>query len=274
MGRLDGKVALVTGAGRGIGAAIARRFHAEGASVAVNDLDRDAARGVATELDGLAVPADVTDSAAVTAMVEAVAQRFGRLDILIANAGVSGYEGRGERMQRIAETMYRQAGEMMTGEPLSTHLDETPLVTDAEWSTVMRVNLDGTFYCCRAVLPVMARQGSGCIITMGSILGTSGAGAVLAYSAAKAGIMGLTRALAREQASRGIRVNCIAPGWIATEMTQPMQEMWPLLIAQTPLGRIGDVDDVAGAALYLAGEDAKFVTGQVLSPNGGWYMSQ
>ena len=274
MGRLDGKVALITGAGRGIGAAIARTFHAEGALVAINDLDGDTARTVASELDGLAVPADVTDSSAVNAMVEAVAQGFGRLDILVANAGVSGYEGRGARMQRVSETMYRQAGEMMTGEPLSTHLDETPLVTDAEWSTVMRVNLDGTFYCCRAVLPVMARQGSGCIITMGSILGTSGGGAVLAYSAAKSGIMGMTRALAREQASRGIRVNCIAPGWIATEMTQPFQDMWPLLIAQTPLGRIGDVDDVAGAALYLASEDAKFVTGQVLSPNGGWYMSQ
>ena len=139
---------------------------------------------------------------------------------------------------------------------------------------MLAVHLDGTFYCSRAALRLMGSQGAGAIVNMGSIVGTSGVAGATSYAAAKAGILGLTRALAREVVSRGIRVNAVAPGWIETDMVGFLGEARALIAAQTPMGRLGDVDDIAWAAVYLASDEAKFVTGQVLSPNGGWYMSQ
>ena len=139
---------------------------------------------------------------------------------------------------------------------------------------MLAVHLDGTFYCSREALRLMSAQGSGCIINMGSIMGTSGGLGAPAYCAAKAGILGLTRALAREVVTRNIRVNAIAPGFIDTDMTAPLGPLRRFFELQTPMGRFGDPDDIAWAAVYLASEEAKFVTGQVLSPNGGWHMSQ
>jgi 3-oxoacyl-[acyl-carrier protein] reductase len=139
---------------------------------------------------------------------------------------------------------------------------------------MLAVHLDGTFFCTREALRIMAPQGSGSIVNMGSIMGTAGGTGAPHYCAAKAGILGLTRAHARELATRGIRVNAIAPGWIDTEMLTPLAEVKPLIALQTPLGRLGEADDIAWAAVYLASEEARFVTGQVLSPNGGWHMSQ
>jgi 3-oxoacyl-[acyl-carrier protein] reductase len=139
---------------------------------------------------------------------------------------------------------------------------------------MIAVHLDGTFFCCREGLKIMNPQLAGSIINLGSIMGTAGGGGLPDYCAAKAGILGLTRSLAREVASRGIRVNAIAPGWIETAMTEAVSTVRPLLEAQTPLGRFGEPDDIAWAAVYLASDEAKFVTGQVLSPNGGWHMSQ
>jgi 3-oxoacyl-[acyl-carrier protein] reductase len=153
-------------------------------------------------------------------------------------------------------------------------MDATIETTDAEWQTMIAVHLNGTFYCCREALKLMGPRGSGCIINMGSVMGTSGGSASPGYCAAKAGILGLTRALAREVVTRNIRVNAIAPGWIDTQMTAQLEHVRPMLAAQTPMGRFGEPDDVAWAAVYLASDEAKFVTGQVLSPNGGWYMSQ
>ncbi len=135
------------------------------------------------------------------------------------------------------------------------------------------VHLNGTFFCTREALRIMNPQLAGCIINMGSIMGTTG-GLGSAYSAAKAGILGFTRSLAREVVSRNIRVNALAPGYIDTELTAPIQATRVLLEAQTPMGRFGDCDDVAWPAVYLASDEAKFVTGQVLSPNGGYVMSQ
>jgi 3-oxoacyl-[acyl-carrier protein] reductase len=120
----------------------------------------------------------------------------------------------------------------------------------------------------------MGAQGTGAIVNMGSIVGTSGVAGATAYAAAKAGILGLTRALAREVVSRGIRVNAVAPGWIETDMVGFLGEARAIIAAQTPMGRLGDADDIAWAAVYLASDEARFMTGQVLSPNGGWYMSQ
>jgi 3-oxoacyl-[acyl-carrier protein] reductase len=139
---------------------------------------------------------------------------------------------------------------------------------------MLTVHLNGTFYGCREALKIMNRQNSGSIVNVGSIMGTTGGAGMAAYCAAKGAILALTRSLAREVVSRGIRVNALAPGFIDTELTEPLAEMRGLLEATTPMGRFGDTDDIAWAAVYLASEEAKFITGQTLSPNGGFHMSQ
>ena len=271
MGRLEGKTALITGAGRGIGAAIAERFHDEGAEVVINDLTLEAASATAERLEGRAVAADVADSAAVAEMF---ATLDGRLDILVNNAGISGMEEQPEKAAQRQELALKQAVELEAGGPIETFIDVTVDMTDEEWQRMIDVHLTGTFHCSREALKIMNPQMSGVIINMGSIMCTAGGGGAPHYCAAKAGILGLTRSLAREAVIRNIRVNAIAPGWIDTEMTAPVRLTRPLIEAQTPMRRFGEPDDIAWAAVYLASDEAKFVTGQVLSPNGGWHMSQ
>ena len=218
--------------------------------------------------------ADVSDSAAVADMFERAVDDVGRLDILVNNAGISGIEGNDEASRERQALSVQQAQEVAEGGPVRTHIDVTVEMTDEEWRRMLAVHLDGTFFCTREALRTMNPQGSGVILNLGSIMGTTGGAGSVHYCAAKAGILGFTRSLAREVVSRGIRVNAIAPGWIETDMTAPLEIMKPLIVAQTPMQRFGDADDIAWAAVYLASEEAKFVTGQVLSPNGGWYMSQ
>jgi 3-oxoacyl-[acyl-carrier protein] reductase len=275
MNRLQGKVALITGAARGLGLAIAKRFIEEGASVVVlNDLDPEAVEKAAAPLGGFGVAADVSSSAAVKRMFETVAKRFGRLDVLVNNAGISGVENDPELRSKFRDKQLLQAAELAAGGPIKTHLDATVEATDEAWRKMLAVHLDGTFYCSREALKIMNPQMSGAIINMGSIMGTAGGAGAVAYCAAKAGILGFTRSLAREVVTRNIRVNAIAPGWIDTDMTAPLDELRAVIAAGTPMRRFGDPDDIAWAAVYLASEEAKFVTGQVLSPNGGWHMSQ
>ena len=274
MNRLQGKVALITGAARGLGLAIARRFVEEGASVIVNDVDEVAADKAASPLGGVGIGADVADSAAVRRMFAAVAQRFGRLDILVNNAGISGVENDPELRSKFRDKQLQQAAELAAGGPIRTHLDAAVEVTDEAWRRMIAVHLDGTFFCSREALKIMNPQMSGAIINMGSIMGTAGGAGAVAYCAAKAGILGFTRSLAREVVTRNIRVNAIAPGWIDTDMTAFLDQLKAIIEASTPMHRLGEPDDIAWAAVYLASEEAKFVTGQVLSPNGGWHMSQ
>ena len=242
------KVALVTGASRGIGRATAEAFARAGYQVAANycrskeQIEQFSAQ---MEREGCAVipvQADVSDPEQVERMVQAAQRQFGHIDVLVCNAGIA-----------------RQG-----------------LLTDfspADWRQMMAVNLDGTFYCCRSVLPGMIRRQSGCIITTSSIWGITGASCEVPYSAAKAGIIGLTRALAKEVGPSGIRVNCIAPGVIDTEMNGNLTpEVMAQLREETPLGTIGTPKQVADLALYLAGEGASFLTGQVISPNGGFLI--
>jgi 3-oxoacyl-[acyl-carrier protein] reductase len=272
MNRLDGKIALVTGGGAGIGAAIARRFAEQGAEIIVNDVNPQAAEAVAKETGGSAVVADVSDSSAVRSMFAAIRERRGRLDVLVNNAGIGIEDEASQR--RFNEVAARQAAELVAGGPIETHWDFTAGLSDEAWHRMIAVHLHGTFYCTREALGIMNSQASGVIINLGSIMGTTGGAGASHYCAAKGGILGLTRSLARELATRNIRVNAIAPGWIDTAMTAPIREMRALLEAQTPMGRFGEPDDIAWAAVYLASEEARFVTGQVLSPNGGYYMSQ
>ena len=242
------KVALVTGASRGIGRATAEAFARAGYQVAANycrskeQIEQFSAQ---MEREGCAVipvQADVSDTEQVERMVQAVQRQFGHIDVLVCNAGIA-----------------RQL--------LMTHF------SPADWRQMMAVNLDGTFYCCRSVLPGMIRRQSGCIITTSSIWGITGASCEVPYSAAKAGIIGLTRALAKEVGPSGIRVNCIAPGVIDTEMNGNLTpEVMAQLREETPLGTIGTPKQVADLALYLAGEGASFLTGQVISPNGGFLI--
>jgi 3-oxoacyl-[acyl-carrier protein] reductase len=274
MGRLEGRLALVTGGARGLGAAIARRFSQEGAKVIVNDLDLGSAEKTALEFGGDAIAADVSDPEAVAEMFRQVADRHGRLDVLVNNAGISGMEDDPELVARFRERSAQQLAQLAGGGEITSHLDVTVELDDEAWHRMIAVHLDGTFYCCREALKIMGPQLSGAIINMGSIMGTSGGSGAPHYCAAKAGILGFTRSLARELVSRKIRVNAIAPGWIDTEFVAPLAEVRQMIAFQTPMGRLGDADDVAWAAVYLASDESKFVTGQVLSPNGGWTMSQ
>ncbi len=270
-GRLEGKTALITGAARGLGAQIARRMVEEGARVIVNDLNLSAARATADELGGDALACDVSDSAAVAAMFAELGESTPGLDILVNNAGISGIEGDNAARERIA----RQAEALAGGEEPEEALDGGIAgVGDEQWHRMLGVHMDGTFFCCREAVKLMRPRRTGSIINMGSIMGTFGRGGGVAYCAAKAGILGFTRALAHELARYEIRVNALAPGWIRTDMTDPLKPLHPMLEMQTPLGRLGEPDDIAWAAVYLASDEAKFVTGQTLSPNGGWYMSQ
>ena len=269
MNRLEGKTALITGAARGLGAQIAERFAGEGAEVIINDLSQAAADATAERLGGRAVAADVSDSASVAAMFEAVAGMTDRLDILVNNAGISGMEGDNDARERIR---VRAAALASGSEPPPESESGILDVTDDKWRKMLAVHMDGTFYCCRGALPLLPDGAS--IINLGSIMGTFGRPGGVAYCAAKSGILGFTRALAHELAPRNIRVNAIAPGWIRTDMTEPMAPMHPILEMQTPMGRLGEPDDIAWCAVYLASQEAGFVTGQTLSPNGGWYMSQ
>ena len=237
---MRGKTVLITGGSRGIGAAAARAFAAEGYRVAIGYLhSREKAEALAQEIGGIALQADVSDPLQVQNMVDSVLDKFCQLDILVCNAGVA-WQG---------------------------------LITDMspeEWRRIMATDLDGVFLCCRAVLPHFIHRKAGKIITVSSMWGQVGASCEVAYSAAKAGVIGLTKALAQEVAPSGITVNCVAPGAIGTEMNAHLPaEALQALADQTPLGRLGTPEDVARAMLFLASEGADFMTGQVLSPNGG-----
>ncbi|MDA1061663.1 MAG: SDR family oxidoreductase [Chloroflexi bacterium] len=249
---LQDKVALVTGGGSGIGRAIALRFAAEGAHVVVNDLTIASAQETveafaAGARPGLAVAADVADSAQVRAMFERVAAERGRLDVLVNNAGIAIAPGQ------------------------TSAVDDITAVSDQAWQRMVGVHMDGAFYCTREAVRAMRAGGAGgAIVNMSSVAALAGFGPVH-YAAAKGGLLGFTRALARELGPEGIRVNAICPGFIDTPMTAPIPEPERAhYAAETPLRRFGRPEEIAATAAYLASEESSFVTGQWLSPNGGF----
>lgn len=229
------KRVLITGASRGIGAACARLFAKSGYDVIINyNNSKEEALRLAREIGAETIRADVSNSAQVDDMFKAA----GEVNILVNNAGISGFY----------------------------MLDA---MSDDEWNKMIGVNLNGVFYCTRAVLPQMLRRKSGAIVNVSSMWGICGSSCEAAYSASKAGVIGLTKALAKEVGPSGIRVNCVAPGAIDTDMNKKLGgDAIKELCEETPLGRLGSPEEVARAILFLADDDG-FITGQVLSPNGG-----
>ncbi|MDH4177578.1 MAG: 3-oxoacyl-ACP reductase FabG [Thermoleophilia bacterium] len=244
---LAGRVAVVTGAARGIGRGIAEALAAEGASMVVADVDAEGAERVAEALAGagvqaLGVPVDVGVEVDARRLAETTLDAFGRVDVLVNNAGVAS----------------------------SSPLIETTL---DEWNRVLAVDLTGVFLCSRAVAPTMIAQGSGVIVNVGSQLGLRGAPNLAAYCAAKAGVHGLTKALARELAPHGIRVNAVAPGPVDTEILVDVDaETMAGILAEIPLGRVAQVEEIAPIVALLASEGGTYFTGSVVNVSGGHVM--
>jgi 3-oxoacyl-[acyl-carrier protein] reductase len=276
--KLKDKVALITGAGSGIGRAIATLFAEEGARVIANDVNEKAARetveALGAERSGArAIWADVADSGQVKAMFDEVEREFGSLDVLVNNAGIGSAGTSAADRDRLRERSDTRIMELVSGQGIQTHWDITQTMTDETWHRMIAVHLNGTFFCTREALRLMSRRDQGVIINVSSVAGLMGLENVPHYSAAKAGILGFTRAVAREVGSRKIRVNAICPGFIDTPMTQPMSDlMRKAVIGRTPLGRYAEPGEVAQTALFLASDDSSFFTGQWLSPNGGLFI--
>ncbi len=265
--KFDDRVVLVTGGASGIGEAITLAFAAEGARVAVLDINREAAELTAGLVPkGYAVQADVSDSAAVDRAVAEVESALGPLDVLVNNAGII-TKG---NLDHITPRMEQQLGEAAGG-GVTTPLEATVALPDDEWRLMLAVHLDGTFYGTRAALRSMAQRRTGAIINIASICGMEGCTGSPHYSAAKAGILGFTRAVAKEVILQGVRVNAIAPGYVDTPMVGQLSEMMRgAVAAQTPIGRLGQPREIAGLAVFLASDEASFFVGATVSPNGGY----
>ncbi|MDB2479125.1 3-oxoacyl-ACP reductase FabG [Alphaproteobacteria bacterium] len=274
MDRLKNKVALITGGSRGLGASIAKHFFNEGAKIILCDIDIKKANEIANELNGKAYFMDVSNSKNVEDIFSNIKSEFNQLDILVNNAGINGFENRQDLLDDRMKVNNLQNKEFSETGKINSHFDVTVSMTDDDWHKMIAVHLNGTFFCTREALKIMNNQESGSIINMGSVLGTTGGPSSPHYSAAKAGILGFTRATARELASRNIRVNAIAPGYIDTDMTSSLGDVKKIVKSATPMKRFGVAEDIAWAAVYLASQESKFVTGQTISPNGGFVMSQ
>lgn len=245
---LTGKTALVTGGTRGIGRAIVRALAASGANVAFTyRASSETAEALRAELEGggteaLALQGDAADGAHAEAAVQAVLDRWGSLDVLVCNAGVT------------RDTLLLR-------------------MTEEDWDAVIDTNLKGVFFFCKAAYRPMMKQRSGSVITISSVVGVRGNAGQASYAASKAGVIGLTQTLARELAGRGVRANVVAPGYIATDMTDDLDERAKAhLLSLVPLGYVGKPEDVAAAVVYLASDAASYVTGHVLHVDGGRAM--
>jgi 3-oxoacyl-[acyl-carrier protein] reductase len=266
--RYEGQVVVVTGGGSGLGEAMCRGFAREGGRVAVLDISEQGARKVAESCDGEARPyaCDVADSAAVRDTFAAIDGELGPVEVLVNNAGIA------RRNQEIQDRMLGELEAVTTGGERRS-LGATSALSDEEWDRMIRVHLYGTFYCTREALRRMEERGRGAILNLSSVAALQGLPGSPDYSAAKGGIMAMSKSVAREVMGGGIRVNAIAPGWIRTPMVQEEVDprLLPILLAQVPAGGMGEPEHVAALALHLCSDEAAYTTGQVISPNGGLY---
>jgi 3-oxoacyl-[acyl-carrier protein] reductase len=259
---LEHQVALVTGAGSGLGAAIARRLAADGATIVVNDLHADAAAVVAKEVDGEVAAFDVADSAAFDAAVDATVERHGRLDILVNNAGIVT-----DRPDLLERAIASQLGAMEGKAP--EPIRALSALTDEQFDRMIKTHLYGTFYGTRAALRHMEPSRNGCIVNLCSVYSFGGSVMTPDYAAAKHAIAGLTRSVGAEVAPFGIRVNAVAPGFIDTPLLDPMEAAKPILLARIPAARLGQAEEVAEAVRYLV-VDATYSFGEIIPVSGGW----
>lgn len=242
--RLLDKVAIITGGGRGIGEATAKKFSREGAKVVIADINEDSIKGTVDDIskmggDVLGLVADVTDQASVKAMIDATIEKYGKLDILVNNAGIT--------------------------------MDSTLLkMKEEQWDAVIDVNLKGVYNCGQAAAKVMVEQGSGVILNASSVVGIYGNFGQTNYAATKWGVIGMTKTWSKELGRKGIRVNAVAPGFISTPMVMKMPEnVIEMMKGKASLGSLGEPEDIANAYAFLASDEAKFVTGAVLEVTGG-----
>ena len=245
MFNLTGKFALVTGATGGIGGAVAKALHTQGATVGISGTRREALEALAGELGSRVhvLPANLSDAASVEGLIPAAEAAMGQVDILVNNAGVT------------RDNLFMR-------------------MKDEEWEMVLRVNLEGAFRLSRSVIKGMMKRRWGRIISVTSVIGTTGNAGQANYAASKAGLIGMSKSIAQEVASRNITVNCIAPGFIATPMTDVLNDKQREgILAKVPMARLGTPEDIASAAVYLASEEAAYLTGQTLHINGGMAMN-
>jgi len=241
--KLEGKVALITGGANGIGKVTAKRFLKEGAKVVISDINEEMGNETVGELQQYGeitfIQADVSNTGQIEKMVDSIVKVYQKIDILINNAGI-------------------------TIDGMLTKMDES------SWEKVLSVNLSGVFKCTKAVVPVMLEQGSGVILNASSVVGIHGNIGQTNYAATKAGVIGMTKSWAKEFGAKGIRVNAVAPGFIVTDMTATIpQKLLDVMAYKTPLRKLGKPEDIAAAYLYLASDDANFVTGTILNVDGG-----
>ena len=263
----EGTVAAVTGGGAGIGEAICHRLSADGALVAVLDISLATAQRTADAIGaGIAIEVDVSDSARVDAAIARIERELGPLAIFVNNAGAVGLE----HVKRVTPLLERQREEIAATGYAETPLEALIALSNEEWRSLLSVHLDGTFYCTRAAARAMAARRSGAIVNMASICGIEGCTGHPHYSAAKAGILGFTKSVAKELIVQGIRVNAVAPGFVDTRRLKgSLGSGRRAELARTPAGRLGTPDEIAAAVAFLASDEAAYFVGATLSPNGG-----
>jgi 2-hydroxycyclohexanecarboxyl-CoA dehydrogenase len=246
MGKLDNKVAIVTGAGQGIGRGIATKLAAEGATVVVTDINEDTAKETAATIGGVGIRTDVTSRESVEAMVEQVMRQFGRIDVLVNNAG------------------WDKSGPFVDSDP-------------ADWDRIIAINLYGVLHTSKAVLPIMAAQGAGSVVNLASDAGRVGSSGEAVYSAAKGGVIAFTKATAREMARHQVNANCVCPGPTDTALFASVggdnPKLREALTKAIPFRRLAQPEDLANVVAFLASDEAAYVTGQTVSVSGGLTMS-